>query len=567
MENKKQVKKQSKEANFIVQGSILAAAGILVRIIGMLYRIPMTNKIGDIGIGYYSAAFNIYNILLLISSYSMPTALSKMISVRLARREYRNAGRIMRAALCYATVAGGAGALTLWFGADQFAQALQMPYCSYALKSLAPTIWIMAYLGVLRGFFQGYGTMVPTAVSQILEQVVNAIISIVAAYSLFSYGHKADQIFNSNEYAYAYGAAGGTIGTGAGALTAFLFFLLIYYSFRPVFKRKIRRDHSRRTAGYGEITWIFCMTVFPIILSTAVYNVSSVADNYLFSKMMSESGMDSDSIASIWGIYAGKYHLLFNIPVAISNSLSSSLMPAITRAVDTRERGQVIEKVTSAIRFSMIVAIPSAVGLTVLAGPISRLLFNGDNTELTKMVTVGSVAVVFFSLSTVTNAVLQGINRMLIPIKNASIALALHLGILFFMVRFLKLEVYAVVYSNIIFALIVCILNGLSIRRYLRYRQEYVKTFFVPIASSLLMGGVVFGVNWAISSLIRIIGLEQQKILSRILSLPGILAAILTGALVYFVALIKFRGVGEAELYSMPKGTSLVRFARKLHLI
>ena len=181
-------KKAKRAADFVIQGSILAMAGILVRIIGMLYRMPLNDIIGKQGNGYYTSAYNVYNILLILSSYSMPVAISKMISSRLARGEYENCRRILKAGLIYATIAGGIAGCALWFGADLFADLMKTPFSSYALKTLAPTIWIMAYLGVLRGYFQGTGTMVPTALSQIMEQVVNAIVSVVAAGILFNVG-------------------------------------------------------------------------------------------------------------------------------------------------------------------------------------------------------------------------------------------------------------------------------------------------------------------------------------------------------------------------------------------
>ena len=221
--SRKRTRKQ-KAANFVIQGSILALAGILVRIIGMLYRMPLNDIIGKQGNGYYTSAFNVYNILLILSSYSMPVAVSKMISARIARGEYRNCSRILKAALIYATVIGGVAAVVLWFGADLFAELIKTPFSRYALKTLAPTIWIMAYLGVLRGYFQGTGTMVPTAVSQILEQIINAIVSVVAAGILFDVGVSINAAQGARDYSYALGAAGGTIGTGAGALTALIYF-------------------------------------------------------------------------------------------------------------------------------------------------------------------------------------------------------------------------------------------------------------------------------------------------------------------------------------------------------
>lgn len=539
----------------------MAAAGIIVRLIGMLYRIPLVEKIGDEGIGYYSSAYSVYSILLIMSSYSLPVAVSKMIAARLARNQYRNAGRILKAALFYATVAGAVGAAVLWFGADFFAEAIKMPYSSYALRTLAPTIWIMSYLGVLRGYFQGHSTMVPTAVSQILEQIINAIVSIVAAGALFDMGLKSNLVYESTEYSYAFGAAGGTIGTGVGALAALLFLLLLIFSYLPVMRKKIQRDRSSQIESYGHISYVMCATIVPIIISSVIYNVSSVVDNYLFGNAMDALGK-SGEIAASWGVYMGKYHLLFNIPVAIANSLSSSLIPSLSRAVAERNRKQVLSRISSAIRFSMIIAIPSTVGLTVLAAPIADLLFaSSDNGMLVQMTMVGSAAVAFFSLSTVTNAVLQGINRMRVPIRNASIALAIHVVVLLGMLYLFKMGIYSVLYSNIIFALIVCVLNGLSIKRYMRYRQEVKKTFLIPLVASGIMGGAAYGVY---QLLYRVLG---NVLKGRLETLACIMPAIFVAVLVYFVLLIKLGGVDAEELRGMPGGTRLTQMAKRLHLM
>ncbi|RGZ01489.1 polysaccharide biosynthesis protein [Clostridium sp. AM58-1XD] len=546
-------RKKSKGANFIIQGSILAVAGIIVRLIGMVYRIPLINIIGKEGNGYYTAAYDIYVILLIVSSYSLPTAVSKMVAAKLGRGEYRNSARILKTALWYATVVGGIGAVILWFGADALAGLLRMPYCRYAMQAFAPTIWIMAYLGVLRGYFQGTGNMVPTAISQILEQLVNAVVSIGAASFLFTKGLAANAVHDSENYAYAYGAAGGTIGTGAGALAAFLFFLLLFWMYRPVLRRQKRKDTSRRLDSYRHVTLIMTMTIVPIVLSSAVYNVSAVVDNYFFSHGMEKLGM-MEEIATQWGTF-GQYHLLFNIPVAISNALSSSLIPSLTRAVACHDRRETIDKVQTAIRFSMIIAIPSAVGLCVLAGPINNLLFTGGENELLIKITIsGALAVVFFSLSTVSNAILQGINRMNVPMKNAAISLIVHIGALEVMLLVFKWGLYSVVFANIIFSLLMCQLNAAAIRRYLHYRQEVKKTFLLPIIAALLMGAASYGTYHGVFAVCR-------------KNAVGTLAAILVAVAVYGVLLIKLHCIDERELKKMPGGTRLFQIARKLHLM
>ena len=557
-------------ANFVVQGSILAAAGILVRIIGMLYRMPLNDIIGKQGNGYYTSAYNVYNILLILSSYSMPVAVSKMISSRLARGEYHNCRRILKAGLVYATAVGGIAAAVLWFGADLFAELIKTPMSRYALKTLAPTIWIMAYLGVLRGYFQGMGTMVPTALSQILEQIVNAVVSVVAAGLLFQRGLAMNAASGAEDYSYALGAAGGTIGTGAGALTALLFFILLTVSAgnRALVSVKPKKAGTRQGTGrrrkesYGRLLYLLTITVLPIVISSGVYNCSNVVDNYLFGQGMDKLGYGADDIAIFWGAL-GQYQLLFNIPVAVSNALSSSLIPSLTRAVSRGDKKQTRAKIASSIRFSMLIAIPAAVGITALAEPVCNLLFvSEDNSLLIRLSMAGSLAVVFYSLSTVTNAILQGLNRMDLPIRHSAAALVIHVAVLEALLLGLKLGIYSVVLANIVFALVVCLLNARSIARTARYRQEIKKTFVLPSVCSLLMGVAAYGVYRGLAALFPA-GLLRGRLGMALLVVPSVAAAMA----VYGVLLVKLGAVNEEELKEMPMGTRLTRVFKKLRLL
>lgn len=546
--------------NFVIQGSILAIAGIVVRLIGMLYRIPLIDIIGKEGNGYYTSAFSVYSILLIVSSYSLPTAVSKMVASRIAVGQYRNSQKILKASLFYATAAGALASGVLWFGADGFSQMLGMPFCRYALKSLAPTVWVMAYLGVLRGYFQGHGTMVPTAVSQLFEQVVNAVVSIGAASLLVKKGMAADLVYGETEYASSFGAAGGTLGTGAGAVIALVFFLFLLFAYRSAMKRQRRKDKSKREDSYGRIVAVLTITILPIVLSSTIYNISSVLDNYLFASGLRALGQE-DQMAELWGVF-GEYHLLFNIPVALASALSSSLIPTLANAAAMRDRKVVLQRTRTAIRFSMIIAIPAAVGLAVLAEPICNLLFAGhDNALLIKLMVAGSAAVVFFSLSTMTNAILQGTNHMGAPLIHSAVALILHIVSLLLFQRGMGLGIYSVVYSNVLFAFVVCVLNNLAIRRYLHYRQEYRKTFLAPILCSAVMGAAAFGVYAGIHSL-----LPDSMAAGRLGLMTALFPAIAAAMAIYGILLLRFGGFSNKELKEMPMGTRILGLARKLHI-
>lgn len=542
------------KSSFLVQGSILAVAGIIVRIIGLIYRVPMTNILGEEGIGVYSAAYQIYNIVLLLSSYSLPLAVSKLVAGKLALKEYRNAYRVFTGALLFGLIVGTFAALLTYFGASFFAQSvLNMPEAATAIRVLAPAIFFMAVLGVLRGYFQGQGTMIPTALSQIFEQIVNAVVSVLAAYYLFRYGLRADMVHGTDIYANAYGAAGGTLGTLMGAVTALLFCLVVYGMYSRVIKKRLRRDTDGVCDTYRDIGRMLIITVVPVVISSVVYNVSSLIDNSLFGHYMESVGQ-LDSYKAVWGAYSGKYLTMVHVPVAIATSLASSVIPALSKSMARRDRAGALDSISQTIRFAMLIAIPAAVGLGVLAEPIMKLLFHGANVEASAMLMWGSSAVIFFSLSTVTNGILQGVNHMKDPIINAALSLVLHVAVLAVLLWGFHLGIYGVVAANIVFGASMCILNAISIRRIMQYHQEIKKTFLLPLASSAIMGAAV----WGLYKLIYM-GIKSNLI--------ALLISILVGVILYFVLLLLLRCVDEVELSSMPCGRTLASIGRWMHLL
>ncbi len=351
MGNRKKAKNRS---NFIMQGSILAAASILSRLIGMLYRLPVTNIITDHGNDYYSAAYEIYNIILLISSYSLPLAVSKLISAKAALGQYRNARRIFQGALYMALAVGLLGSIVTYLGAGFFTgKLLNTPESELSLKILALAVFFLAVMGVLRGFFQGMGSMMPTAVSQIIEQVFNAVVSIAAAGILFEYGLSLDQKAGiaDGRSGPIYGAAGSTLGTSMGAMAGLLFLIVVMLMYRRVFRRQIRRDRTDSVESYGTILKLLVLTIVPVILSTAVYNISSILDQGIFKYLMLEiQKVEKSTVEVYWGIYVGKYKLLTNVPIAVASALSASTIPALTRARMEGNRKEMRRKTDGAIR-------------------------------------------------------------------------------------------------------------------------------------------------------------------------------------------------------------------------
>ncbi|MBP3543750.1 MAG: oligosaccharide flippase family protein, partial [Lachnospiraceae bacterium] len=302
-------KRRRRNNNFIMQGTILAAAGLIVRIIGLIYRIPMTNIIGDEGMGYYSFAFEPYSVMLLLSYHGLPTAVSKLVAERNGEGRFKNSYRVFRVAMVLAIVIGALTGAIIYFGADYIAGGLNnQPMSAYALKVLGPTIFVLAIMGILRGYFQGMGTTVPTALSQIFEAIANAIVSVVAAGYLFEAGKKFDLVVNSKSHAEAYGAAGGTLGTLVGAAAGLFFLVFVFMMFKPMLYKQMRKDHTGRKESYGGLVSILILTAAPIVLSSVIFNISTTVDGAIFSSVMQgKHKMPEGEVASLWGIFTNKY--------------------------------------------------------------------------------------------------------------------------------------------------------------------------------------------------------------------------------------------------------------------
>lgn len=542
---------KKKKSNFIVQGGILAMAGILSRIIGIARRFPMQHIIGDKGNGYYSVAYEIYSIMLIISCYSLPLAVSKVVSSKMSKRQYKSAERAFQCAMFFAVAAGGITFLVCEFLGDFFAaDVMEEPMSAMALKVLGPALLLVSVMGVFRGYFQGLGTMMPTAVSQILEQIFVLIGSIAGASVLYHYGDKVGALLHNKDYAPAYGAAGASIGPVIGAVIGLLFLVFVYAAYRKGAKKR-GRDGSGKVDSYPQILSMILLTIFPVLLSTTVYNISGVIDIKIFGSVMIEKGF-GDVRTDIWGVYSGKYKLLVNVPIALANAMCSSIVPMLTQLMVREEYGRAKEKVGQAMRFTMIVAIPSAVGLSVLAKPIVSMLFKGEVDMAVDMLHIGSISVVFYTMSTLTNGVLQGINKMKIPVRNAAISLVIHIAILYAMLQ-MDMGINAVVYAYILFAVVVSVLNAIAIRKYLRYKQELVRTFIIPAIASAAMGIVI-----------ALLNLLLAKSAGNVVT---VLVGIVVGVIVYFIILILLKGINERDMRSMPGGRTILTIAKKLRLM
>ena len=564
---------RDKKKGLLFQAGILAAAGMISRVIGLLYGSPVAAIIGDEGNGYYAAASEIYAIVLLISSYSIPSAMSKIISQRLAVKDYTNAHRIFKGALIYVTVVGTIAGLFLFFGAG----LLAVGRSATVLRFYAPTIFLFGYLGVLRGYFQAHRTMVPTSISQIVEQVFNAIMSISAALVLTNIAGNDDPSKRA-----VYGAIGSTLGTSSGVVIALLFMLSAYLINRKTIHRRVELDDHPKESK-TTIFRMIIMIVTPFILSTFIYNLSTSLNATLFSRiLMHVKGLDEAEIASMYGIFNRKAMTITKLPIALASAAATAMIPEISSLFsqgDKEGANRTVSKVTKVI---LMIAIPCAGALLFLAKPVIMILFpqRVSMDQAAMLLRILSVTVVFYSLSTVSNAVLQGIGKVNVPVVNAFLALIVQSVVLTLLLMFTNLNNIALCLVTILYSFMMCLLNSMSLKKYITTITNYKKAYVLPIASAIIMGGSAY-FTYLITNLIIFLGcklfgaalvsgdMEFFDFLysNYFVNLAGVIVSAVFGAFVYFSLLIRSGGASEADIKKLPKGAAIASILKKLHIL
>jgi len=546
-------KEKSAGSSIAVQAGILAIATIVVRIIGLLYRAPLTAIIGDEGNGYYGAAYNIYMIILILSSNSLPAAISRQMSTKIAVGEYRNAQRTFHCALIYSLIVGAAGSLLLYFGAGVLVKHNAVP----VLRVFAPTVFLFGILGAVRGYFQANQSMVQTSVSQILEQIANAAVSIGAASILI---RTASIHANPTEKAVR-GAMGSAMGTGIGVATALIFMVIAYLRHRKGFFSRIALDMGS-TDSYARIMKSTILVVTPFIVSSFILNLTTTLDQMIYLNMLIDGrGLPEAAVTTVFGLFSNKAVVITNIPISVATAVSAAIIPNIATAYASGDLPETRRRSLNASRMALIISIPCAVGLLVLARPVTMLMFpQWETLELASvLLALQSVTVIFLSVGTITNAVLQAIGKMNMPIVSAGISLIIQTAALVFFLRFTDWGIYAMVFVSVLYAAVIFALNEMFLRHYLGLRFDAVKVYWKPVFSALVMGAAAFAVYRVIFALASHV--RGEYFANFVALVPAILAAIP----VYFFILIRMGSFTEEDILGLPKGTAIARLLKKLH--
>lgn len=539
--------KKENNNTLVKNATFLMVAALISKIIGMLYKSPLTTLIGRESFACFQFAQNAYFILLMIASFSIPQAVSKIMSERIAFKRYRDAQRVFKGALLYAVIAGGIAALICIFGASILVPD-NMANARLALQMLAPTIFVSGILGVFRGYFQAYRNMLPTSISQILEQIAVATVALLASGFMVSHFANAGE-----DTLQRWSAAGATMGTGAGVCTAFLFMLFVYKVNHKTIAKKIKNDRVSVDESYRSIMKIILLIAAPIILSAFIYNVNGYINGVMYTSILGWRGVSNSLVKQNYAEY-GFFMTLINIPLTLASTAPTSMMPEVSAQYAIGDLEETKRKIDQATWIAMLISIPASVGLAVLAQPVTRLIFPSTEGVAGQLMMIGVITVILNSTSNISNGVLQAIGKANIPMINAAIALGVDVVFLALMLVFTNMGIYAVVLAMVVYALVMCVLNDRALKKYLGYKNPWKSAYFVPILASIPMGIVA----------VIVYKLVHAVIGSNFISLiPSIVFAMV----VYFVGYLVVAKPKKEDLASLPGGTRLAQVAQKLKIL
>ncbi|HHY41589.1 MAG TPA: polysaccharide biosynthesis protein [Thermoanaerobacterales bacterium] len=522
--------------SFLKGALILTIAGFIVKILGAAYRIPLALLIKDEGMGLYQMAYPIYLILLSISTAGLPTAISKMVSEDAALGKYKNAYRIFVVSLVVLALVGLVLTVVLIAGAELLSiRVYQNPKAYYSIVSIAPAIFFVSVMSCFRGFFQGLQDMTPSAISQIVEQIGRVVAVFILANILLPYGVE-------------FAAAGAAFGPVAGAVAGLIVLILVYYNRRGYLLTKMSLDTSRTFEDFVHIIYRLFSFAIPITLGGLVSPFMNMADAAIVSSRLQYAGFSVKRATELFGQLTGMAAPLVNLPVVATTALSASLVPAISEAVALNNRQMIASRAETGMRFSIIFGLPAAVGMYVLAEPITVLLYK--NAEAGISLEVLSWGVVFLALTQTTTGILQGIGQTMIPVKNMFIGAAIKVVINYVLTGITYINIKGAALGTVIGYLIPSLFNALQVIKWTDLKVDLNYMVIKPAFAAAIMG---ISVKLAHGELM-LLGLSQNK---------ATVFAIALGVLVYVLALLLSGGLKQNDLELLPGGRHIIRFIKK----
>ena len=522
-----------KKQSFLKGALILAIANLVVKGIGALFKIPLVRFILESdGIAVYNAAYTIYNVLFMVATAGLPVAISKMISESVAKENFAETRKIVKISRNLLVTVGAAGTAILFFGARLFSDAIDMPSAAPAMMALSPALFFVAVMSVYRGTFQGMSNMVPTAVSEFIEALGKLVIGLMLAYFMLPLGKDMS-------------ATGAILGVSTGACLGAIFLFVSYARVRKELKRKAAESKGEVSRSKKILSRLLQLAI-PITIGSAVFTLASVIDLVMISKQLAGLGFDEQTRKVMYGYYSGYAVTMFNLPPTIITSLSISIMPAITSAIVAKKRTLARKTTETAVRITLLFALPCAVGMSVLSAPVLKFAFNDTNAA--GMLSVLSYGIIFVSLVMVTNAIIQALGKVWMPVLNMLIGGAVKVITNFILVGNIDININGAPYGTVLCYVTTAVLNLIVIHKAMH--PDYSILFVIKsVICSALMGVFAYFTFSFVNGLLG--------------STLALIVAIAVGVVSYLAFLILLKALRREDVEAMPGSKIIIKLLGK----
>lgn len=528
--------------SFLKGALILGMAGIIVKIMGAFFRIPLGNIIGSTGLGYYQAVYPVYTLFLTLATAGFPTALAKLVSEQRAIGDYAGANKTFRISYTVLFITGLISFSFFFFGADFISSVLLKNSGAYAaLIAISPALLFVPLMSSYRGYFQGRREMSKIAISQIIEQFFRVILGLFLGYMLMK------------NYGPQMGAAGGVLGAAIGGFASAVFLIYIYLRNSKARKAEIAQSKNRKVESTGTILKRLLYVAIPISIGACVMPLVNMVDSVIVVRRLTETGFNIEQANSLLGQLSGMAISTVNLLVVIDQAIGMSLVPAISEAYALKQMKRVRKEARTGLKTILLVVLPATFGFAALAGPIMKLLYPAEPASLGTMLFVVSPCALFLGLIYAQNGILQGMGKPMVPVIALAIGMVFKVIVSYVLTGIPSINIIGSGIGTLSAYAIASIIEFIYIKKHLQLRlspKEFVIKPLITVTTMFVVVKLVYGVT------VGILGNSLSTLVS-----------IAVGGVVYGLVLLGIGGIRKDEILTLPKGDKIYSVLRKLKLM
>lgn len=476
----------NKSKSIIGGMTVLGLAGVICKLVGVLYSIPLTWMIGTQGLGVYNAVFPAYNLLLTISSAGLPVAVSRLVARSLAKDDPSSARNVFKTALILLTAVGSVATIIMLAGSNLLAVASDQPTSRVGFQVIAPCVLLVCMLSAFRGFMQGQQNMTPTAISQLIEQVGKVFLALPMAY----FGSKIG---------IEYGAAGALLGTTIVEGIALLYMIILYFRRKAAFA-SLPQLANELPESRSSIAKQLMGISLPITIGACIVPLSQYIDSTMLVGRLMSTGMDAGKAASVYGLFSGTVIRIINIPTALALAVSMSLVPAISSAKAIEDHRQIVRQTDLGMRFAFLIGLPCSIGMSVLAEPLMRFFYEGSIVEEElilggELLTMSGLTIILFTVVQATTSVLQGLGKQRIPMYTLVAGVVCKIVLNYVLIAIPEINIHGAPIASLVCYTVSMVPNLYYMLKYTKSKMNWMGWIVRPGIATAAMGVVVFAMR------------------------------------------------------------------------